>query len=387
MGKFSAYLKQTVSLSEHLDLQAADATIRNNIYFRGPNVFILACAIVIASLGLNVNSTPVIIGAMLISPVMGPILGFGLGLAVNDPGLLKDALKNLAVMVVISIVASALFFIISPLNMEHPTELLARTNPTIYDVLIALFGGVAGMFEFSRKEHGTVLSGVSIATALMPPLCTVGYGIATFNATYIFGALYLFLINSVFISLAVFVTSKYLGFHAAETGDAVQMTRRARIVAFVVVIMVIPSVWSAVSVIRENNFSIKAEKFVSENKSIGASYVYDHKVHTEERPYSVEVFLAGEHLDPQARELLLRSAESHGLLRTQVTLREEAAVKGADESTIVRDIYEYYDKRIEELNNTITDLRIQLARYKEAAGELTSPADSTSAVDSTILHP
>ena len=185
MGKVKEYIKSVVSLGEHIDIDAANANIRSSIAFRGPNVYILACAIIIASVGLNVNSIPVIIGAMLVSPLMGPIFGFGLGLGTNDVDLLRSSLKNFGIMVLISILASTLYFIITPLKLDEPTELLARTNPTIYDVLIALFGGIAGMLETSRKEKGNVLSGVAIATALMPPLCTVGYGIAELNTRHI----------------------------------------------------------------------------------------------------------------------------------------------------------------------------------------------------------
>lgn len=383
MGKFSEYVRETLSLSEHLDLGNAESTIRKNINFKGPNVIILACAIVIASVGLNVNSVPVIIGAMLISPVMGPIMGFGLSLGINDTDLMKASLKNFGVMVAISIIASSVLFLISPLNLEHPTELLSRTNPTIYDVLIAIFGGIAGMLENSRRERGTVISGVAIATALMPPLCTVGFGIATLDAHYVGGALYLFLINSVFIALAVFVTSKYLGFHPEKIEDGILDARRSRVVWLVVALMVVPSIWSAVTVIRENDFTINAMKFVDENKSLGVSYIYDHKVHTESKPYQVEVFLAGETLNPQARELLLRSAESHGLSRTQVILREEAAVKGADQTEVVRDLYEYYDKRIQELNQTITDLQIELARYKAVPADTVARTNHADTVSST----
>ena len=162
--------KGLLNLSDYLDVETSSANIRDNVAFRGPNIIILFCAIIIASVGLNVNSIPVIIGAMLISPLMSPILGLGLGLGTNDTNLLGHALKHLAIMVGISIFASTLYFIASPLDMEHPTELLARTNPTIYDVMIALFGGFAGILEVSRKDKGTVMSGVAIATALMPPL-------------------------------------------------------------------------------------------------------------------------------------------------------------------------------------------------------------------------
>lgn len=164
--KLVKQFKGLVNMSDQIDRGAASTAIRSSVPFRGPNVFILACAIIIASVGLNLNSIPVIIGAMLISPLMGPILGFGLGLGTNDTALIKLSLKNFGVMVLISILASTLYFIISPLQLTQQTELLARTNPTIYDVLIATFGGVAGMLENSRREKGTVLAGVAIATEI-----------------------------------------------------------------------------------------------------------------------------------------------------------------------------------------------------------------------------
>ena len=171
---FRQQLREITDISAHIDTADAAQRIKNNIWFRGPNVWILAFSIVVASVGLNVNSTAVIIGAMLISPLMGPIIGIGYSFGTNDAPLLKQAAKNLLIMVAISLLASSLFFLVSPLRLVNPTELEARTGPTIYDVLIALFGGLAGIFETSRKDRGTVLSGVAIATALMPPLCTAG---------------------------------------------------------------------------------------------------------------------------------------------------------------------------------------------------------------------
>jgi uncharacterized hydrophobic protein (TIGR00271 family) len=213
---FFAKLKElgrsTVNLNGHIDTEAAESTIRRNIYFKGPNAWILAIAVIIASVGLNVNSIPVVIGAMLISPLMGPIFGLGLGLGVSDIQLMKSSGKNLIVMVCISLAASFLYFMITPLSLLNPTELLARTNPTIYDVLIALFGGFAGIFEQCRKEKGTVFSGVAIATALMPPLCTAGFGLARGNFAWLLGALYLFFINCLFIMLATYVSVKYFKF-------------------------------------------------------------------------------------------------------------------------------------------------------------------------------
>ncbi|MCB0614144.1 MAG: DUF389 domain-containing protein, partial [Phaeodactylibacter sp.] len=173
--------------------------IKKGVVFRGANLWILMFAIMVASVGLNVNSPAVIIGAMLISPLMGPIMGIGLGVGINDLELIVKAMRNLAIAVVISVLTSAAYFWISPLN-DAQSELLARTSPTLWDVLIALFGGLAGIVAGSRKEKSNAIPGVAIATALMPPLCTAGFGLATAQWSYFFGAFYLFFINSVFIS-------------------------------------------------------------------------------------------------------------------------------------------------------------------------------------------
>lgn len=371
MNKFVNYLKKIVYLEDDIDRQAAAATIKKNIAFRGPNVIILACAIFIASVGLNVNSIPVIIGAMLISPVMGPIIGFGLGLGTNDTELLKNSLKNFAVMVVISVIVASVYFLVSPLRLSNPTELLARTRPTIYDVVIALFGGIAGMLENSRKERGTVISGVAIATALMPPLCTVGYGIANLDVTYILGAAYLFLINTFFIALATFLVAKFLGFESVAT-DEFHRKRNPRIVALVLVIMIVPSIISAIGTIRDNNFMISAERFVQNNKTIGSSYIFDHQVTMDGKEQRLDIYLAGEALDQVSKDIMLKNAQSYGLHSDQIVLHEEATDQGINKNEMIRDIYDYYGKTIQELNQTIIELQVELARYKAAAGDTTA---------------
>ena len=357
--KISNFFKSLVSLSDYVDLDGANASIRKNIYFRGPNVFILACAIIIASVGLNVNSIPVIIGAMLISPVMGPILGFGFSLGVRDIHLLKDSLRNYAVMVVISIMASALYFLLSPLNMEHPTELLARTNPTIYDVLIALFGGFAGILEISRSEKGTVLSGVAIATALMPPLCTVGYGLSILNWSYVLGALYLFLINSIFISLATFVMVKYLKFPVSSSAQGTSTKLSGKAVAAILVIIIVPSVLSAVRMVQESNFRRNAATLVSDNKSLGKGFIYDYTVDVSSNPATIELYMAGEMLAPADKEKLYSDAEKFGITRSQIVFREEAVTVRTDisETEVIQSILEHSDKRVERLNTTIEMLQ------------------------------
>ena len=360
------YLKSLIHFSDEIDYENASTSIRKNIAFRGTNVFILACAIIIASVGLNVNSIPVIIGAMLVSPVMGPILGFGLGLGTEDARLLKDSLKNLGVMVGISIIASSLFFLLSPLSLANPSELLARTNPTIYDVLIALFGGLAGIIEISRKDKGTVISGVAIATALMPPLCTVGYGISIWKGSVIFGALYLFTINSIFIALATFIAVKYFRIPAVESDE--QRIRLPKSAVYVILLIVIvPSILSAISVIKENNFKIHAEKVVSENKNLGKCFIYDHKATYSRKSPTLELFLAGETLTPEAKKKLYNSAEEYGITRSQIIFHEDATTLRQEfsEVEIVKGIYEQTDKQIQRLNDSIAKLGQQLTEYKD----------------------
>ncbi len=354
-------LGSIASLAEHIDTAAAEKSIRSSIYFRGPNVWILVFSIIIASVGLNVNSIPVIIGAMLISPLLGPIFGIGLGLGINDTGLLKSSLKNILVMMSISLVASFLYFLITPLNLSNPTELLARTNPTIYDVLIALFGGFAGIFELSRKEKGTVFSGVAIATALMPPLCTAGFGLANGNLVYFIGALYLFTINCIFIILATYLTVKYMKFEQFEYKDEAAGKRARRLITIVTVIVIVPSIWSAIVMVRENTFNENVAEFISANKNMYSGYIMDYK--TEHRNGSkVEVFFTGEPLSASEKNNFMESAKEFGLKPEQIIIREHALGEGTDEAEILKGIYERTDDEITRRESEIKKLEDELRR-------------------------
>jgi uncharacterized hydrophobic protein (TIGR00271 family) len=356
-------LRQYLTLTDYIDVHAADANIRSNIPFRGPNVYILFVAIIIASVGLNVNSIPVVIGAMLISPLMSPIIGFGLGLGINDTDLLLKSLKNLGIMFVISLLASTLYFMATPLETDNPTELLARTNPSVYDVFIAFFGGIAGILELSRKGKGTVLSGVAIATALMPPLCTVGYGIANLNWNYAGGALYLFFINCVFIALATFLVVKYLNFPAASKNNSL---RRVISYGLLILVVLVPSFFSAYSIVRENRFSNAARHFVKENKTIGGTYIYDYTTDMNTKPYTLTLRLAGESLTTEARAQLYANAENHGIAHNQILFQEEATieVRRLNETQIVRDWLASTEEQLRQRDDSIRTLRAQLDTYE-----------------------
>ena len=368
---------------DEIDTESAAQRIKSSIWFRGPNAWILAFAIVLASVGLNVNSTAVIIGAMLVSPLMGPIIGAGLALGTNDVDLLKSAGKNLLAMVIISLLASTLFFILSPLSLVNPTELEARTSPTIYDVLIAFFGGMAGILENSRKERGTVLSGVAIATALTPPLCTAGYGLAHLNMHFFFGALYLFVINSVFIALATYFMVKYLEFPTVSGVSEELASRRRKAISTILFIILVPSIWSAFSLIRSNNFERNVQNFVENNRLVGPrTYIYEYRV----QGHQAQLSLAGEPLDEDLRSSLYIKAGRYDIKQKDLVLLEHSfGLSQKDMDTIIEEIYDNTSTELEEnqallesMQARLEEMSQEIARLREQQSRLeaNSPKDT-----------
>ena len=366
LKRLTDFIKDVANIDAHIDTDTAERSIRNNIEFKGPNAWILAVAIIIASVGLNVNSIPVIIGAMLISPLMGPIFGLGLGLGINDINLMKQAGKNLIVMVSISLCVSLLYFLITPLSLNNPTELLARTRPTIFDVMIALFGGFAGIFEQCRKEKGTVFAGVAIATALMPPLCTAGFGLATGNIGSFLGALYLFCINCLFITLATYFLVRYFRFKKAEYDDERFGLKTQRITTLLIVIFLIPSIWSAVTLVKQTNFDKNATDFVESHRSIENSVIYDYKIDHQDGSV-LKIFITGETLSISGRNNLYAYAREFGIREEQIIIKEYITKNSQENDTVFKGIYERLDSEIEQHEKTIEILtkELQAARKDE----------------------
>lgn len=259
------------------------AQISDGVDFHGATLWVLIFAIFIASLGLNVNSTAVIIGAMLISPLMGPIIGMGLAVGTADLKLFKRALTNYLITTVISVVTATIYFTISPIT-EAQSELLARTSPTLYDVLIALFGGAVGILAISTKSKNNVIPGVAIATALMPPLCTAGYGLAVSNTSYFFGAFYLYFINTVFIAFTTCIGVRLLHFHRKKFVDREKMKRVNYYIISIVIITMLPAGYMTWSIIKQSVTENNVEKFVRDelnnNGTYIISYEYDSKTKT-----------------------------------------------------------------------------------------------------------
>ena len=387
-NRFRRVFRYYAYIFDEIDTEDAAQRIKSSIWFRGPNAWILAFAIVLASVGLNVNSTAVIIGAMLVSPLMGPIIGAGLALGTNDTDLLKSASKNLLVMVIISLLASTLFFLVSPLSLVNPTELEARTSPTIYDVLIAFFGGMAGILENSRKERGTVLSGVAIATALMPPLCTAGYGLAHFNMHFFLGALYLFVINSVFIALATYLMVKYLKFKTVSGISEEVATRRRNFISTVLVIILVPSIWSAFTLIRVNNFERNVQNFVENNRLVAPrTYIYDYRV----QGRKAEIALAGEPLDDEHRTSIYIKAGQYNIRQKDLTIIEHSfGMSQRDMENIIEDIYNNTNTQLDEnqallesMETRLEELSLEINRLKEQQDQLSLETPAPSLQDKT----
>ncbi len=256
------FFKETLDFRRNTDKESTINSIKEDISIKGANAWILICSIFVASVGLNANSIPVVIGAMLISPLMGPILGFGMSIAINDLETLKRSFINFVVMVSLSVITAYLFFAFFPLR-EESSELLSRTKPDIRDILIAFFGGLALIIAKTKKGTiSSVIFGVAIATALMPPLCTVGYGLATGNNIFSLGAMYLFMINTLYIILATYLVIKLLGFPMINYANSKKRTLIARIVTFFSILMLIPAYITFMGVLNESKFNSSATKFL-----------------------------------------------------------------------------------------------------------------------------
>ncbi len=263
--------------AEKEELQEVIRYIDNGVVFRGTNLWVLIFAVFVASLGLNLNSPAVIIGAMLISPLMGPIMGIGLGIGSNDIPLLRKAIYNYMIAAVVALITSTIFFLISPLDEAH-SEILARTSPTIYDVLIAFFGGCAGILATSSKQKGNVIPGVAIATALMPPLCTAGYGLASLKFNLFFGAFYLFIINTVFIALATFIVVRILHFPYKHLQNRKADNIARTIVWIIVLLTLVPSIYFGYDIVRRDRFTRDANRFIINEANLPNDYLLNKKI-------------------------------------------------------------------------------------------------------------
>ncbi|MBK6834116.1 MAG: TIGR00341 family protein [Bacteroidetes bacterium] len=313
-------------------------SIKRGVEFKGVNLWTLIFAIFIASIGLNTNSTAVIIGAMLISPLMGPIMGIGLGAAILDLELIKKALKNLLFATVIALLASSIYFFLSPLH-EAKSELLARTNPTIWDVLIALFGGLTGIIEGSRKNIGNAIPGVAIATALMPPLCTAGFGLAIGNFTFLIGAFYLYLINCFFICLSTYWIIKLLRFKKVESVNQPVQNIIKRLIIIFSVAIIAPTLYFGYVLVKQELFTKNANEYITNEIISDSLFVINKKIKASDN--SIELVVLGDDLNEKKLAHIKRKKNNYGL--------EESNLIITNAKTGIETGEENYSKIIDEL--------------------------------------
>ena len=364
-------------LSRHFDLRQEKEdeeetieSLKKGVEFRGTNLWVLIFAIFLASLGLNTNSTAVIIGAMLISPLMGPIMGFGLGLGITDFDLVKRSLRSYLTATLFSVVTATIYFLISPIS-EAQSELLARTSPTIYDVLIAFFGGLAGIVAGSTKSKGNVIPGVAIATALMPPLCTAGFGLATGNLSYFLGAFYLYFINTVFISLSTYIVVRVLKYPHKEFLDKKREQTVRRYMMIIVTCTIIPSLYLTYRVLRNTVFDEQVRSFVNKELDFPNTQVLSRTVAVDTAGRkALNVVLLGDEVPDMMIETARARMTDYGLggigLNIQQGFGSDVDINEL-KAVLMKDLYKNNEELIQAQAMQIDSLKHTVDRYRRAS--------------------
>lgn len=362
------------------------ADIKKSVEFRGMNLWVLIFAIFIASIGLNMNSTAVVIGAMLVSPLMGPIIGLGTGIGINDFELIKKALKNIAIATLISLLASTIYFLITPLS-DAKSELLARTTPTIWDVFIALFGGLAGIIAYTNKEKGNVIPGVAIATALMPPLCTAGYGIATGSLPFFLGAIYLYFINSIFIAIATYLMVRYQRFSPINFVDRKQETRVRRWIAIVIILTIGPSIFMGYQIVRKAVYEQNAIRFVNQEFNLPSTQIVSRSIDPKSK--RIELLLYGDKLDDEMLAIIKDKMSLYDLAGTELKIRQDVDKTNpidynAIKTGVLEDLYKNTEQTLRKRDRVIDSLQKELERVKPINWPVKSMTDELSSVISPV---
>ncbi len=365
-------LLQLINLESDLDnFESIHETIEKEIVFKGTNLWILVFAILVASVGLNMNSTAVIIGAMLISPLMGPINGIGYSIATYDYFLFRQALKNFSFAVLAGLIASTVYFAVSPISTAH-SELLARTSPTIYDVLIAFFGGMAGIVAITSKKKGNVIPGVAIATALMPPLCTAGYGLATGQFTYFFGALYLFTINTVFIALSALIISQILKLPIRGTIDDAQKKRINHMISLILTLVLIPSIYFGYNLVQKEKFVERAARYIDNVAVVEGNYLLKHEIDPKNR--TIQLVYGGTSLSAEQKEDITSRAANFDLKGIVIDFHQgfsyaDASIRNSEVETLKAEINRL-NMVLKDRNNRLSGFETRPERGNELLKEL-----------------
>ncbi len=367
------FLFELLDIRQGTDRKGTIEDIKDNISMKGHTAWVLVFSILIASIGLNISSPAVVIGAMLISPLMGPILGVGLSIGINDIDTLKRSLINLGVMIGLSLATSFIFFLI-PIFRDETPEILARTAPDVRDVFIAIAGGLALIIALSRRSRQTnTIAGVAIATALMPPLCTAGYGLATGNLTYFGGAMFLFTINTIFIALATFVIVKFLQFPMLKYINSMKRKRIARMASFVAFLVLAGSVYLFFNLFKENQFKQAAQHLINDIKESGLSIIDEVDKNIDYNNKTIKIVIYGNKLTQEKENSWKEKLPDYGLEQAKLIIQQ-----GVDDSDIrsdVKNLTDLYvqnqkiissrDESIKEKEDKIKLLESELSKYYE----------------------
>ncbi len=367
------FIIELLDIRKDTDKKGTIEDIKENISMKGHTAWVLVFSILIASIGLNVSSTAVVIGAMLISPLMGPILGVGLSIGINDIDTLRRSLINLGVMVGLSLATSFFFFLIPIFRNETP-ELLARTAPDVRDVFIAIAGGLALIIALSRRSKQTnTIAGVAIATALMPPLCTAGYGLATWNLSYFGGAMFLFTINTIFIALATFVIVKFLRFPMLKYINSTKRKRIARTASFVALLVFSGSIYMFFNLFQENQYRQSAQNLIDDIKESGISIIDEEADNINYDNKTINIVVYGNKLSTEDLAKWNAKLPEYGLQTTKLIVHQ-----GADDSDLrseVKNLSDLYvqnqkiissrDETVKEKEDKIKLLTTQLSKYEK----------------------
>lgn len=368
-NKIKQYFSNLFDIRDDMmSYEEIDAMMQENTVIHGPNMWILMLAILIASIGLNVNSTAVIIGAMLISPLMSGIMTMGYSLAVRDLTLLKHAFTRFGTQVIISLITSTVYFLISPLN-EPTSEMIARTSPTIWDVLIALFGGIAGMIGNTRRKKGNVIPGVAIATALMPPLCTAGYGIATLQPKFIFGAFYLFLINTLFITLSTAFVAFVLKVPYHKNISESKQRKINRTIAFITVIAIIPSVIIGMVTVYDSYVEHSISSYLDKEFRFPETQVV--KTGADIKKKVISVSLVGAHISDEAISVLENELDEYGLGGYRLRITQNFIPEVTDNEDVDTDkiTIAVQENKLAELQTELENRQTRIDELEQTAAE------------------
>ncbi|QPH38863.1 TIGR00341 family protein [Pedobacter endophyticus] len=376
-GQLFRIIKLSIARRFDLHLDKADEEevvdyIKRNSDFRGANLWTLIFAILVASIGLNVNSTAVIIGAMLISPLMGPIMGVGLGVGISDFQLVKKGLRNLMIATLISIAVSALYFWVTPLH-EAQSELLSRTTPSLWDVFIAFFGGLAGIVAQTRKEKSNVIPGVAIATALMPPLCTAGFAIASGNLYYFLGAIYLYFINSVFICISTYLIVRFLRFAKKHFENAETERKVNRYILIIVAVAVLPSIYLAYGIVDKSIFENNAQKFINDQFRFTSTQVINKTLRYNRDKNEIDLLLIGTELPKRTIDSIKGKMKDYKLANAKLLIRQGLDAKQEiDFSQIKASIMEDVFKKDSTANTAVNKKKALQKALPDIRSELTA---------------